>query len=119
MLSFGSIRIDLLMLFGCRVIYLSDYQYKCFFCELVCFITVHYILNSWGVVMKGRFLLSSNDIPAMGNIYADKSSLTLDWLSRDSLTKHNFSLREVAKEINVSIGLVQRVFKLLALKGFL
>ena len=69
--------------------------------------------------MKGRFLLGSNEDPAEGNIYADKSSLILDWLLRVGLSKESFSLREVAKEAGVSLGLVQRVFNILALKGFL
>jgi hypothetical protein len=69
--------------------------------------------------MKGRFLVSSNEDPAEGNVYADKSSLVLDWLLREGLCKDNFSLREVAKEVGVSLGLVQRVFKILVLKGLL
>ena len=69
--------------------------------------------------MRGRFLLGSNEDPAEGNIYADKSSLILDWLLRVGLSKESFSLREVAKEAGVSLGLVQRVFNILALKGFL
>ena len=48
--------------------------------------------------MKGRFLVSSNEDPAEGNVYADKSSLVLDWLLREGLSKESFSLREVAKE---------------------
>jgi len=62
-----------------------------------------------GVAMKGRFLLSSNEDPTEGNVYADKSSLVLDWLLRVGLSKEDFSLREVAKEAGVSLGLVQRV----------
>ena len=69
--------------------------------------------------MRGRFLLGSNEDPAEGNIYADKSSLVLDWLLCVGLSKESFSLREVAKEAEVSLGLVQRVFNILALKGFL
>jgi len=69
--------------------------------------------------MKGRFLLGSNENPSEVNIYADKSALILDWLLREGITKESFSLREVAKETKVSIGLVQRVFSILALKGFL
>lgn len=69
--------------------------------------------------MKGRFLVSSNEDPAEGNVYADKSSLVLDWLLREGLSKQNFSLREVAKEAGVSLGLVQRVFNILVLKGLL
>ncbi|MGC1879134.1 MAG: type IV toxin-antitoxin system AbiEi family antitoxin [Rhabdochlamydiaceae bacterium] len=70
-------------------------------------------------MMKGRFLVSSNEDPAEGNIYADKSALILDWLLREGLTRQAFSLREVAKEIRVSVGLVQRVFGVLVLKGLL
>lgn len=69
--------------------------------------------------MKGRFLVSSNEGSVEGNIFADKSSLVLDWLLRIGLSKKNFSLREVVKEVGVSLGLVQRVFNILALKGLL
>jgi len=69
--------------------------------------------------MKGHFLVSSNEDPAEGNVYADKSSLVLDWLLREGLSKESFSLREVAKEAGVSLGLVQRVFNILVLKGLL
>lgn len=69
--------------------------------------------------MKGRFLVSSNEDPAEGNVYADRSSLVLDWLLREGLSKEGFSLREVAKEAGVSLGLVQRVFNILVLKGLL
>ncbi len=70
-------------------------------------------------MMKGRFLVSSNEEPAEGNIYADKSALILDWLLRKGVKTQGFSLREVAKEIGVSAGLVQRVFRALVLKGLL
>ena len=69
--------------------------------------------------MKGRFLVSSNEDPAEGNVYADRSSLVLDWLLRVGLSRNSFSLREVAKEVEVSLGLVQRVFNILVLKGLL
>lgn len=69
--------------------------------------------------MKGRFLVSSNEDPAEGNIYADKSALILEWLLREGVKRQGFSLREAAKEIGVSVGLVQRVFGILVLKGFL
>ncbi|MBX9744675.1 MAG: type IV toxin-antitoxin system AbiEi family antitoxin [Chlamydiales bacterium] len=69
--------------------------------------------------MKGRFLLSSNEGSAEGNVFADKSSLVLDWLLRIGLSKKNFSLREVVKEVEVSLGLVQRIFNILVLKGLL
>ena len=69
--------------------------------------------------MKGRFLVSSNEGPTESNIYADKSALILDWLLREGIKRKGFSLREVAKEIEVSVGLVQRVFSILVLKGLL
>lgn len=69
--------------------------------------------------MKGKFLVSSNEDPAEGNIYADRSALILDWLLREGIKRQSFSLREVAKEIEVSVGLVQRVFGILVLKGLL
>ncbi|MBF8262485.1 MAG: hypothetical protein HW387_150 [Parachlamydiales bacterium] len=69
--------------------------------------------------MKGRFLVSSNEDAAEGNIYADRSALILNWLLRVGVTRRGFSLREVAKEIEVSVGLVQRVFGILVLKGLL
>lgn len=69
--------------------------------------------------MKGRFLISSNQKPAEGNIYSDKSALILDWLLREGLKSQELSLRNVAKEAGVSLGLVQRVFETLVLKGIL
>ncbi len=69
--------------------------------------------------MRGRFLVTSNEDPVEGNVYADKSSLVLDWLLREGLSKECFSLREVGKEVGVSLGLVQRVFNILVLKGLL
>ncbi|HSX11778.1 MAG TPA: type IV toxin-antitoxin system AbiEi family antitoxin [Chlamydiales bacterium] len=53
------------------------------------------------------------------NIYADKSSLILDWLLRVGVRKPTFGLREVAKDTGVSVGLVQRVFASLVQNGFL
>lgn len=69
--------------------------------------------------MHGRFLLSSNESQAEGNIYADKSALVLDWLLREGIQRDDFSLREVAKELDLSVGLVQRVFGILVSKGLL
>jgi len=71
------------------------------------------------ILMKGRFLVSSNENPAEGNVYADKSALILDWLLREGIVRESFSLRDVIKEVEVSIGLVQRVFNILALQGLL
>lgn len=64
--------------------------------------------------MKGRFLLDLNKAPIEGNIYADKSAIVLDWLLRIGIERKHFSLREVAKDSKVSIGLVQRIFGALA-----
>lgn len=69
--------------------------------------------------MKGRFLLGSNEDPAEGNIYADRSALILDWLLREGVKRQGFSLREAAREIKVSIGLAHRVFSVLVWKGIL
>ncbi len=69
--------------------------------------------------MKGRFLMSFREDSAESNIYAVKSALILDWLLIEGIKRDDFSLREVAKEIGLSVGLVQRVFNVLVLKGFL
>jgi hypothetical protein len=69
--------------------------------------------------MKGQFLIRSKEPREQANIYADKSALILDWLLRQGINKERFSLREVAKETGVSLGLVQRTFEALILKGFL
>lgn len=70
-------------------------------------------------VMRGQFLVKSTATFIEGNIYADKSSLILDWLLRVGIEKNGFSLREVAKDREVSVGLVQRVFGVLISKGIL
>ncbi len=69
--------------------------------------------------MKGQFLLGSGEAFLEGNIYADKSSLVLDWLLRIGIDKDHFSLLEAAKDRGVSVGLVQRVFTTLVFHGFL
>lgn len=69
--------------------------------------------------MKGQFLLGSNEAIVEHNIYADKSSVVLAWLLHKGVEKKQFSIREVARETNISVGLVQRVFNMLVLKGFL
>jgi DNA-binding transcriptional regulator YhcF (GntR family) len=69
--------------------------------------------------MKGKFLVNSNEDPALANIYADKSALVLSWLLKTGINKPGFSIREAAKDIGVSVGLVQRVFNILVLKGLL
>ncbi len=69
--------------------------------------------------MKGSFVIPSNRSDIDRNIYADKSSLILYWLLLIGIDKEQFSIREVAKECNLSVGLVQRVFKILTLKGYI
>lgn len=69
--------------------------------------------------MKGRFLIGSNEKSAEGNIYSDKSALILDWLLQEGIKSQDLSLRNVTKETGVSLGLVQRVFGALVLKGIL
>lgn len=69
--------------------------------------------------MSGKFLLDSNQSNAEINIYADKSSLILEWLLLVGIEKKNFSLREVARERRVSVGLVQKVFSTLVFNGYL
>jgi len=69
--------------------------------------------------MKSRFLLNSNDPSVESNIYADKSALILAWLLREGVKRSGFSLRELSKELEVSLGLVQRVLSGLVSKGLL
>ena len=63
--------------------------------------------------MKGSFLISTNISDVDSNIFANKSSLILYWLLIEGVEKEQFSIREVAKECDISVGLVQRVFKIL------
>jgi len=67
--------------------------------------------------MKGRFLLSSHAFPKEENIYAKRSALVLDWLLRNGRKDMTFSLREIASETGVSLGLVQRVLATLVFHG--
>jgi hypothetical protein len=69
--------------------------------------------------MIGRFLVGSNKAPGEKDIYADKSSLVLDWLLRIGIDKEKFSLREMAQEIGVSLGLIQKVCSTLVFNGLL
>ncbi len=69
--------------------------------------------------MEGRFLVNSNESSIESNIYANKSTLVLNWLLIKGITRKEFSLRGVSEEIGVSLGLVQRVFKTLILQGTL
>ena len=69
--------------------------------------------------MKGRFVLGSGELFVEGNIYADKSAIILAWLLKIGIDREKFSLREVAKEGGVSVGLVQKVFSHLVLHGLI
>lgn len=69
--------------------------------------------------MAKRFLLPTHEFHAEYNIYADKSALILEWLLLNGINKTSFSLREVAREKDVSIGLVQKVFAQLVYQGYL
>jgi len=72
-----------------------------------------------GIFMSKRFLASSQEAFLNHNIYADKSALVLEWLLLEGLTRCFFSIREVSRAINVSLGLVQRVFKVLIINGLI
>lgn len=69
--------------------------------------------------MKGYFLIASGQPSGEENIYANKSSLVLDWLLINGVAKDNFAIRDVVKERDVSLGLVQRVFGVLVFNGIL
>jgi len=69
--------------------------------------------------MNGKFLLPSSKRPPKLDPFADKSSLIIDWLLRNGIAKTKLSIREVAREINLSHGLVQKVFEALVRKGYL
>ena len=53
------------------------------------------------------------------NIYADKSSLVLEWILLKGIERDQFSLREVALATGIGIGSVHRVFESLILQGYL
>jgi hypothetical protein len=69
--------------------------------------------------MRGRYLIGGEGSFALGNIYADKSALVLHWLLTKGVDKDTFSIREVCREVGISIGLVQRVFERLVFNGLL
>lgn len=69
--------------------------------------------------MRGGYLLTSTEPAVVGNIYADKSALILAWLLSEGVDKESFSLREVAKEVGVSVGRAQKVFATLVSTGLL
>lgn len=69
--------------------------------------------------MKGQFLVGSQKPFVEGNIYADKSSVVLDWILRVGIDREQFAMREVVRDRGVSVGLVQKVFEVLVMNGFL
>lgn len=69
--------------------------------------------------MRGHFVVGSFQAFVEPNIYADRSSLVLEWLLQTGIKKQNFSIREVAKDTSVSLGLVQMVFGFLIMHGYL
>ena len=69
--------------------------------------------------MTKHFVIGSFQALVEPNIYADKSSLILAWLLQVGFERQNFSIREVAKETGVSLGLVQMVFGFLIMHGYL
>ena len=52
--------------------------------------------------MKGSYLIGSNTATVEPNIYADKSSLVLEWLLLKGIEKKQFTIREVAA--NTCVG---------------
>lgn len=69
--------------------------------------------------MKGQFLVGSQKAFIEGNIYADRSALVLDWILRIGVDRSQFAIREVVRDRGVSVGLVQKVFEVLVMHGFL
>lgn len=69
--------------------------------------------------MKGNFLLDKKGNNPEPNIFADRSALVLEWILTVGIDKSYFSLSEIAKEKELSFGLVQKVSSFLVDKGFL
>jgi len=69
--------------------------------------------------VKGQFLFCAQNAYGERNVYADKSSLILEWLLQEGVGKDPFSIREVARDSGVSVGLVQGVFSALVMDGYL
>jgi len=69
--------------------------------------------------MAGRFLVISQQIHIEHNIFADKSSLILEWLLFTGIKMGEFSIREVSRDRGISVGLVQRIFGVLLMNGYL
>ena len=88
-----------------------------FYCSL--YIEQCDIVNSEVDTMSKRFRSGFQESLLSHNIYADKSSLVLDWLLHVGIDRYEFSIREVARDTGISLGLVQRVFRVLVFNGYL
>ena len=66
--------------------------------------------------MKKHFVMP-NSSTIEPNIFANKSSLVLEWLLIFSEEHKRFSIREIAQTLNISIGLVHKVIKVLIFYG--
>lgn len=71
--------------------------------------------------MDGRFLIGEKHsvYTKTVSIYTDKAAVIVFWLLQEGVTRKDFSIREVAVATQVSVGLVQKVFKYLINKGLL
>lgn len=69
--------------------------------------------------MRGNFLLGKDKLGPVPNVYADKSSLILEWVLVKGISKQEFTLSEIAKEKDLSLGLVQKVISHLVFQGYL
>lgn len=70
--------------------------------------------------MKGDYLFKKEVLKkAKIDIFADKSALIIEWLLIEGVKRNDFSIREIQREVSVSIGLVQKVFKSLIYEGFI
>ncbi|MDN3504024.1 MAG: hypothetical protein P0S95_00415 [Rhabdochlamydiaceae bacterium] len=69
--------------------------------------------------MTGDYLKKMNKPFIQSNIYSNKSAVVLEWLLCHGVTKATFSIREVEAVIDVSIGLIQKVFANLVYIGVL
>lgn len=69
--------------------------------------------------MKARYITQSKKHEKGCNIFADKSSIVLEWLLCEGLQKPYFSIREVQRDTKISIGLIQKIFSALIYDGFL
>lgn len=68
---------------------------------------------------KGNFLLPRHTVDNVPNIYADKASCILEWMLLKGIDKDLFSLREVAKETEASLGNIHAIFSALVFNGYL